>query len=403
MQRSYYVGPGKDRVRLDSIGDVDEAAANGVLDETHWVELKRLLPTGKAQNAEVARDLASLSVDGGIFVVGVEDAGGKAGAVVGITADPEVVRDRIDQVSRGRIEPPLNVTTRTVADGTRTVLIVTVPRSAIGPHMVDGQYWGRGDTGKRPLADSEVRMLMLARAGASESISTRLRAIRREFDKVPVAAAQHAHIVVLVEPTSPLAAGPRLVTLLKNAHPFEIVLPALNATGLTQGYPHLGLRNHVVRDPRGIHGLSIPPDEDAVANEAALLAMLAADDGSVTLTCGRASDTWGPNDAGQERVIASLIRDLVEGGMRVAVHVGQTYLSYGGPWGVSVYIDKLLGIRASEASETMAEFRFSPYPMAEYEATTEFTADEMSDPVVVLDRLLRPLFHGLGVEHKYLP
>lgn len=73
------------------------AASSGILDETHWVELKQAIPvSSKPANLELARDLASLSVDGGVLIVGVKDAGGAAGAVVGTSLDG--LASRIDQV-----------------------------------------------------------------------------------------------------------------------------------------------------------------------------------------------------------------------------------------------------------------------------------------------------------------
>jgi hypothetical protein len=74
-------------------------AAGGLLDESHWVDLKQELPAGKrTHNTELAQDLASLAVDGGLLVVGVEDHDSRAGKVCGV----ELARlaDRVDQVAR---------------------------------------------------------------------------------------------------------------------------------------------------------------------------------------------------------------------------------------------------------------------------------------------------------------
>jgi hypothetical protein len=53
---------------------VDAAAKAGVLDETHWVELKQDVPaTGKQSNRDLAKDPTSLNVDAGVLIVGIED------------------------------------------------------------------------------------------------------------------------------------------------------------------------------------------------------------------------------------------------------------------------------------------------------------------------------------------
>jgi hypothetical protein len=96
---SAYLGPEKGRWTPTAWSDVVEAAAGGLLDESHWVDLKQELPAGKrTHNTELAQDLASLAVDGGLLVVGVEDHDSRAGKVCGV----ELARlaDRVDQVAR---------------------------------------------------------------------------------------------------------------------------------------------------------------------------------------------------------------------------------------------------------------------------------------------------------------
>lgn len=68
---SAYLGPDKGRWTPATWEDVIAAAASGLLDETHWVDLKRELPTHKrTHNTELAQDLASLAVDSGLLVIG---------------------------------------------------------------------------------------------------------------------------------------------------------------------------------------------------------------------------------------------------------------------------------------------------------------------------------------------
>src|SRR6266540_7148296 len=69
-----YLGPETGRWAPGTWTDVVEAAAGGLIDESHWVDLKQELPSGKAKhNTDLAKDLASLAVDGGLLVIGVED------------------------------------------------------------------------------------------------------------------------------------------------------------------------------------------------------------------------------------------------------------------------------------------------------------------------------------------
>lgn len=139
-----------------------DAAEAGILDETQWVELKAAIPPkSPAANLELARDLAALAVEGGLLIVGIKDSDGKAGEVCG--TELAGLGDRIDQVSRDRIHPPLVVRPIEITDpdqaGSGCVLVL-VDASSEAPHMVDGRYWGRGATGKRPLTDSDVRKIL---------------------------------------------------------------------------------------------------------------------------------------------------------------------------------------------------------------------------------------------------
>jgi predicted HTH transcriptional regulator len=141
---SFYVGPDRPALRVADWSDIVAAAQAGVLTETQWVELKAALPAaaGKA-NLELAWDLASLSPDGGVLIVGVRDPGQAAEDVVGTDDDIESLRSRISQVAVGRVQPPLNVMLTPVrhpTDEARHVLLVTVPASASAPHMVDERY-----------------------------------------------------------------------------------------------------------------------------------------------------------------------------------------------------------------------------------------------------------------------
>lgn len=113
MTYSFYLGPQKPRFTPSGWDDIVSATADGILDETHWVELKKLLPPKSAgANTGLARDLASLSVDGGAFVIGIEDNHGKPGAEVDshrprhLDADGGKFGDRLrlDSGRAGRVE-----------------------------------------------------------------------------------------------------------------------------------------------------------------------------------------------------------------------------------------------------------------------------------------------------------
>jgi hypothetical protein len=70
--------------------------------------------------------------------------------------------ERIEQIARMRVDPPLQVTCTPLSSGTDDgsgYVIVRVPASALAPHQVQGIYYGRGDKTKIRLSDAEVARL----------------------------------------------------------------------------------------------------------------------------------------------------------------------------------------------------------------------------------------------------
>lgn len=220
----HYLGPSVGNVPLSTWDEVVAAAASGLFEETQWVELKeRLGPAGKPVNTELARDLASLSVHGGVLVLGVRD---KTFEVVG--CDVEQLTQRISQVASMTVHPPLSPVVYPAIqhpeDEGLHVLVVEVPPSANAPHMVDNAYWGRSSDGKRKLSDPEVRTLMASRGSSDEAFLGRLLGLVEEdplaqyVDGHPTG---QGHIYLLAEPCAPVIGGDeadyRLIDLAINA------------------------------------------------------------------------------------------------------------------------------------------------------------------------------------------
>lgn len=67
-----YLSPAVPRWTPSTEADLAEALANGLLEETHYLELKREVPPGKGANKELARDLAQFAIDGGTLIIGID-------------------------------------------------------------------------------------------------------------------------------------------------------------------------------------------------------------------------------------------------------------------------------------------------------------------------------------------
>lgn len=160
-----YLNPDVTRWTPTTENDLQRALDEGLLEETHYLDLKREIPSGSRANKELARDMAQFAIDGGVLVVGVEEVKDhppelRPQPIAGLS-------ERVEQIARTAIDPPLAVSTTAIPSGDSPgvgYLLIHVPASAQAPHMVDGTYHGRGDKTRHRLSDAEVRRLHDARA-----------------------------------------------------------------------------------------------------------------------------------------------------------------------------------------------------------------------------------------------
>ena len=181
--------------------DLRDAFFDGRLDESAWCELKRELPPkSKDANLELARDLASLAVDGGSLYIGVDE---KAPAATRCVPQPLAgLRERVDQVGRSRVTPPLFVESYEIpADGRPGYgyLEVVVRASADAPHQVEGIYYGRSDTGKCRLPDQQVERLMREREQQRHGAEDALQALIAA-DPYQGESRAHPHLFIFARP-----------------------------------------------------------------------------------------------------------------------------------------------------------------------------------------------------------
>src|SRR3989442_1354138 len=117
--------------------EIAAAAATGLLEEGHYLDIKRELSSGKSVNKELARDLASFAVDGGRLIVGVdEDTEPPSLHPVALAG----LAERVEQVARSIVDQPLELRTDVVSASSqadRGYLVISVPVSPLAPHMVD--------------------------------------------------------------------------------------------------------------------------------------------------------------------------------------------------------------------------------------------------------------------------
>lgn len=147
-----------------TISEVQDATADGSFDENHYLEAKTLLKLKSSSGKdELARDFAQFAFDGGTVVFGVhEDKSDPENRFsvtpIELTAN---VREQIEQIAQERCQPPLPLRVKELRSDLNAgmgCIVVEVPQSSRLPHMVAGKYPFRGDSTRRYLSDSEVRM-----------------------------------------------------------------------------------------------------------------------------------------------------------------------------------------------------------------------------------------------------
>jgi hypothetical protein len=155
--------------------DADAAASAGRVFEHHYLELKSEYTN--ANNEELAVDLAALANDSGLLVVGVAEdrATGRSIGLTPFTLDGFV--ERVEQVARAFLDPPLNVECTTLIDAIRPargIVLIRVPASELAPHQANERYYGRNERGTYRLSDAAVEVLMRRRWSRAERVSALL-------------------------------------------------------------------------------------------------------------------------------------------------------------------------------------------------------------------------------------
>jgi site-specific DNA-methyltransferase (adenine-specific) len=134
------------------------ATGSGRLHEGDHLDLKRELPGGDRGSNSIAVDLASFALAGGTILVGVDE--GPPAILTPVTLRGQ--RERVEQIARSSIDPPLRVAVREIAADGRAgdgYLVIEVPPSVDAPHSVAGAFRGRSGTTNTVLTANEVRRL----------------------------------------------------------------------------------------------------------------------------------------------------------------------------------------------------------------------------------------------------
>jgi hypothetical protein len=388
----------------------------GLLSERHTVDFKEKLDPGKGANREHARDLAQFGPDGGVLIVGVDDDG----QLTPIELAGQ--RERIDQIARTIPDPPMHVRIEEIpAAGQpgKGYLLVIVPPSPDAPHMVDGRYYGRGDTTKHVLSAAEVQSLhqlaLRRQRDAEELLDAEVRR-----DPCPPELHDHAHLFGIAHPVG--ASADLLQRVLKNPEGWSRFIqskirggPAGQPLGddLSPGgwSPDLPRLDDISRRARGWalsapgiqKGRKVVPPEPGTTSPAVvekrLLDLEIGEDGSLRLFCGRASDAFGTRfipDEATEAVFESLILGLTKRLVLIAVTVAETADNLG-PWDFAIAVVGLSGLVSCRLVQRGDNWAATPFSEPGYRETVRATHERLvKDPDSIVEDLTGRLNRALG-------
>lgn len=396
-----YLSPQVPRWSPQSEDDLLQALARGLLEESHYLDLKREVEPGKGANKELARDLAQFAVDGGALIIGVEEH--KDGPPTLAPVELDGLPERVEQIARSIPDPPLPVTCQAItsaADPARGYLVVKIGASGLAPHMVEGVYFGRDDRTKLRLSDAEVLRLHQGRGDVEDRAKTLLDAYVRR-DPVPALIRAQAHLFVVVAPVSP-----RREMLLdavhgegwhKTFHQLKSAGDAVVAGG--QFAPDLPSAGRPARRADGAamtYGLTedrrLDPTTrgDQVVEDALELEL--SEDGVVRLFTSRLSDQV----RGQgQLVFVDMIPVLTRRALSVA-QAASEHCGYHGPWLVGVAATGIAGLGAYE-TRGWGSGPGLPQDHGDYQQVTTTSSAELAQaPGAVAGRVVGRLLRAFG-------
>jgi hypothetical protein len=359
-----------------------------------------------------------------VLIVGVDD-NDKTRPPQPTPVELEGLPERIDQIARSVIDEPLHVRIQyipAVGQLGKGYLLVIVPPSPSAPHMVDGKYYGRGDTTKHVLADAEVQRLHQLALHRQRDAEELLDAeVRR--DPCPPELRNHAHLFAIAQP---VAGRPDLLQqVLKDPEGWHRFIHTNVRSGLAgqllgddsspQGWsPDIPKIDGTSPRARGwalsAPGIQpgrkvVPPEPDTTSlavTEHRLLDLEIGEDGSLRLFCGRASDALGrgytpgiTEDEVTESIFESLILGLTKRLILLATAVAET-TDYLGQWDFGIAV---VGLRGMVSWRRVQRGDWDPTPFSEddYRETVRATYEQLvKDPDSIVEDLTGRLNRALA-------
>lgn len=372
-------------------------ARNGLLEETHRLDIKRELESGNSANKKLANDIAAFSLDGGTIVIGVdEDTSPPSLSPVPLDG----LAERIEQIARMRVEEAVQIRTTEIESTTQPghgYLVVHVPASVRAPHMADGRYYGRGDKTNRVLSNTEVVRLLDRRLAARDDLRSEARSIRTDL--------VGADTPLFVAIADPLGAPEELLVSLTSDPQWESTAMELVHAAVTREHrqyaPTLAQASGFARRADAVAVTTGMSNGNRFEGKDYAAEVMFTESGRLILASERAVATWSFRNVMPPPPDASVVFETLLLGhlsllARLAAVVSKRW-GFTGSWRVALSMN---GLRDAE-SLALAEERFGDqgtrYTADLYERVTEASlADLDNNPHQIVAALASPLLRSLG-------
>lgn len=377
------------------------AAENGLLEETHYLDLKLTLAAGSSANKKFAADIAAFALDGGIIVIGVDD--GEEGVTPSLApTDLTGLPERVEAIAKTAVHEPVQITSTRISaensDPGYGYLIVHIPQSPRAPHMADGRFYGRGDKTNRVLSQEEVLRLHERRLHEHRDIISET---HRAIDGLGTRRGRNSILAILAEPLG--ADENLLVPLAAAQNPHQEILQLIQSVLQPSHHrympnfadnPEFGRRAGGVAVTTGMRGDQRWEGDDRAAEIAFY------ENGSLLLASERAVFTNDPQvqpPRPAEVIFETLIIGHLDLLTRLVARVADKF-GFTGSWRFGIVITGLNGARSYTLNSS---FGFgssgAQYTAATYErATTVSLLDLTANPRAVTETLIASLLRSIG-------
>jgi hypothetical protein len=381
-----------------TIDELTELLDNRILVENHVVDFKKELEPGAAANKGLAKDIAAFSIDGGRIFIGVDEHDRDSGNPPVVSPVPlSGLKERIDQIARTSVDPPVAVRCTEIhdLDSTQGVLVVTVPPSAEPPHMADGRPRGRSDTTNYVLSSAEVSALYERRSRTADRIDALLDT-EIERDPTPDDLREFGHIFVVAQP---LNSGAEMFLDALAGEPFHqwfnreivdkagrsVAAPDISTAGNRSRRAHGWAAHHycIAQDR------TVRPNGERPAEEDHLIDIEVREDGGVRFFSGRATDRRQDREVILDAVIATAAWRTIQVAAAIAATSG-----YFGNWHLGIAVNGLRGQVSHAATQDFFNDG-SAYSEDIYRRSGTFGYDDVAAVTPVLAKLVAPLLRGL--------